>query len=275
MLDSRIIDLSFNKVFLKIVLGEEVPVTISTLKLVDLELANSLTQLQKIASESGDEPTDKLSRKIAAIEKVKVEDLALDFTIPGYDIELRPGGRDIAVTSENVYEYIEEVLDAIIGKGVQVQAKAFKEGFSKVFPVTDLRAFTADELVMLFGNSDEDWTIETLSEAVKADHGFNVESRAIRFLLGVMSEFDGPTRRAFLQFITGSPKLPIGGFKGLNPPLTVVRKPHEAPLTADDYLPSVMTCVNYLKLPEYSTKEMMKEKLRVAIQEGVGSFHLS
>ncbi|KAJ2915477.1 hypothetical protein MD484_g4935, partial [Candolleomyces efflorescens] len=275
MLDSRIIDLHFNKVFLKIVLGEEVPVSISTLKLVDMELANSLAQLQKIASESGEEPTDKLARKIAAIEKVKVEDLALDFTIPGYDIELRPGGRDIAVTSENVYEYIEEVLDAIIGKGVQVQAKAFKEGFSKVFPVTDLRAFTADELVMLFGNSDEDWTIDTLSEAVKADHGFNVESRAIRFLLGIMSEFDGPARRAFLQFITGSPKLPIGGFKGLNPPLTVVRKPHEAPLTADDYLPSVMTCVNYLKLPEYSTKEMMKEKLRVAMQEGVGSFHLS
>ena len=26
-----------------------------------------------------------------------------------------------------------------------------------------------------------------------------------------MAEYDGPTRRAFLQFITGSPKLPIGG----------------------------------------------------------------
>jgi E3 ubiquitin-protein ligase TRIP12 len=65
------------------------------------------------------------------------------------------------------------------------------------------------------------------------------------------------------------------GFRGLNPPLTVVRKPHEAPLTADDYLPSVMTCVNYLKLPEYSSKNIMREKLRTAIQEGMGSFHLS
>lgn len=26
-----------------------------------------------------------------------------------------------------------------------------------------------------------------------------------------MSEFDAPTRRDYLQFITGSPKLPIGG----------------------------------------------------------------
>ena len=32
MLDSRIIDLSFNKIFLKLVLGEDVPLTISTLK---------------------------------------------------------------------------------------------------------------------------------------------------------------------------------------------------------------------------------------------------
>ncbi|KAJ7587961.1 ubiquitin-protein ligase [Mycena floridula] len=273
MLDSRIIDLSFNKIFIKLVLGEDVPLTIATLKLVDIDLANSLTKVQNIAA--GKTGTDKLSRKVAAVEGVSIDDLALDFTIPGYDIELRPGGRDIAVTRENVGEYVQEVLDAIIGKGAALQAKAFKEGFSKVFPITDLAAFSADELVMLFGNGDEDWSSETLSEAVKADHGFNIESRAIRDLLEIMSEYDGPARRSYLQFITGSPKLPIGGFRGLNPPLTVVRKPHEAPLAADDYLPSVMTCVNYLKLPEYSSKAVMKEKLRVAMIEGVGSFHLS
>lgn len=94
-------------------------------------------------------------------EIADVADLALDFTIPGYDIELRPGGRDTAVTSENVEEYIYEVIDAIIGKGAQPQAKAFREGFSKVFPVSDLHSFSADELVMLFGNADEDWSIES------------------------------------------------------------------------------------------------------------------
>jgi E3 ubiquitin-protein ligase TRIP12 len=50
-----------------------------------------------------------------------------------------------------------------------------------------------------------------LNEAIKADHGFHSESRAIRELVGIMSEFDASTRRDFLQFITGSPKLPIGG----------------------------------------------------------------
>lgn len=273
MLDSRIIDLSFNKVFIKLVLGEEVPLTIDSLRLVDNDLANSLAKLQGHASIKGQ--NEKLFRKIALIDIVNVEDLALDFTLPGYDIELRPGGRDIPVTSKNVEQYVDEVLDAIIGSGVQPQAKAFREGFSKVFPITDLQAFSADELVILFGNSDEDWTSETLSEALKADHGFNGESRSIRELIELMTEFDSCTRRNYLQFITGSPKLPIGGFRGLNPPLTVVRKPAESPLTPDDYLPSVMTCVNYLKLPEYSSKKVMKERLRTAMKEGVGSFHLS
>jgi E3 ubiquitin-protein ligase TRIP12 len=30
-------------------------------------------------------------RKVAMVESVTIEDLALDFTIPGYDIELRVG----------------------------------------------------------------------------------------------------------------------------------------------------------------------------------------
>ena len=50
--------------------------------------------------------------------------------------------------------------------------------------------------------------------------------------------------------ITGAPKLPIGGFRGLNPPFTVVRKPHEAPFRADDYLPSVMTCAQVSRAPK-------------------------
>ncbi|KAI9429610.1 ubiquitin-protein ligase [Lactarius indigo] len=261
MLDSRIIDMSFNKVFLKLTLGEDVPLTIDSLKLVDEDLAKSLEKLRSLTSST--KPLDKLQKLLK--EKVDVEDLALDFTIPGYDIELRPNGRNITVTSENVEEYIAEVIEAIIGEGAKLQAKAFREGFSKVFPITDLQAFALDELVMLFGNGDEDWSIETLNEAIKADHGFNAESRTIRSLIEVMSGFETPTRRQYLQFLTGSPRLPIGGFRGLNPPLTVVRKPHEAPLKADDYLPSVMTCL----------KDVMLEKLQVAMKEGIGSFHLS
>jgi E3 ubiquitin-protein ligase TRIP12 len=73
----------------------------------------------------------------------------------------QPNGRNIPVTSENVEEYITGVIEAILGQGARLQAKAFREGFSKVFPITDLQAFALDELVMLFGNAEEDWSIES------------------------------------------------------------------------------------------------------------------
>ena len=70
------------------------------------------------------------------------------------------------------------------------------------------------------------------------------------------------------------------GLKSLNPPLTIVRKTLQAScddddVNVDDYLPSVMTCVNYLKLPDYSSIDVMRAKLGVAASEGQLSFHLS
>ncbi|KAL2393380.1 putative ubiquitin fusion degradation protein C12B10.01c, partial [Exophiala dermatitidis] len=159
--------------------------------------------------------------------------------------------------------------------GVRPQIEAFQAGFSEVFSYSSLKAFTPDELVMLFGRVDEDWSMETLMDSVKADHGYNMDSKSVKNLLQTMSELTPAQRRDFLQFVTGSPKLPIGGFKSLTPMFTVVCKPSEPPYTSDDYLPSVMTCVNYLKLPDYSSQEVLKERLFVAIREGQGAFHLS
>ena len=48
-------------------------------------------------------------------------------------------------------------------------------------------------------------------DSVKADHGYNLDSKSVRNLLQTMSEMTLEERRDFLQFITGSPKLPIGG----------------------------------------------------------------
>ena len=50
-----------------------------------------------------------------------------------------------------------------------------------------------------------------LMDSVKADHGFNMDSKSVKNLLQTMSELTRPERRDFLQFTTGSPKLPIGG----------------------------------------------------------------
>lgn len=68
--------------------------------------------------------------------------------------------------------------------------------------------------------------------------------------------------------------LQLLGFRALKPPLKIVMK-REGGENADNHLPSVMTCQNYLKLPDYSTKELLANKLRYAIREGQNAFHLS
>jgi hypothetical protein len=50
-----------------------------------------------------------------------------------------------------------------------------------------------------------------LMDSVKADHGYNMDSKSVKNLLQAMSELSLSERRDFLQFTTGSPKLPIGG----------------------------------------------------------------
>ncbi|KLT39033.1 hypothetical protein CC85DRAFT_298164 [Cutaneotrichosporon oleaginosum] len=283
MLDSRIIDLNFNRVFLKMVLNKPVKKSIATLKLVDAPLARSLERLQsyqqarqEIEGLAALPPSTRRSKLAAlTIGGAKLHDLSLDFTLPGYDIELKSGGRSIDVDDSNLGEYIELVLDLTLGSGVHHQLQAFQEGFSSIFPVVDLQIFSPDELALLCGNAEEDWSQETLEQAIKADHGYNSDSRVVRDLIDVMTSYSKEERRAFLQFMTGAPKLPLGGFKGLNPQFTVVRKPHEAPFKADDYLPSVMTCATYLKLPNYSSRAVLSSQLMRSMKDGQGSFNLS
>lgn len=92
--------------------------------------------------------------------------------------------------------------------------------------------------------NDEEWTnIAKLMENVVPAHGYHSKSNEYLDLLRFMSELDYEKRRKFLKFVTGSPRLPNGGFSALDPKLTVVlKKPLSAKESSDDILPSVMTC---------------------------------
>lgn len=203
--------------------------------------------------------------------------MGLDFTLPGFpSIELKKGGKDIAVTLENIDQYVRLLCHWTLYEGVSKQLEALREGFESVFPLSQLSVFYPEELEQLFcGNNQAQWEVKTLADCCHPDHGYNHESRAIKYLFEVLSSYNVEEQRKFLQFVTGSPRLPVGGFKSLSPPLTIVRKSFEPDDSPDNYLPSVMTCVNYLKLPDYSSVDAMREKLRVAVNEGQLSFHLS
>ena len=88
----------------------------------------------------------------------------------------------------------------------------------------------------------------------------------------MLDDLDTAERKAFLNFATGCPSLPPGGLANLHPRLTVVRKTVDEGEVDCSY-PSVNTCVHYVKVPEYSAKEVLKRQLLVATTSK--GFHLN
>ena len=279
MLDNRLVDLPFCQTFYKQLLGE--PLSLADLAEVNPSLASQLQKLQRLAHQrtallrGGAKPSD-ASVKALKLDGVEVGDLGLDLTLPGApEIELCADGGARDVTLDNVGEYVQRVLDVYLVEAVLAQVKAFREGFSAVFPIEHLSAFAPSELDCVLNGSKEAWEVSTIVEYLKFDHGYTRASKAIGFLLEILCEMSPAEVATFLKFVTGSPRLPVGGLARLNPRLTIVQKRPEDGISPDAYLPSVMTCANYVKLPDYSSKAVMKQRLFTAINEGQGAFYLS
>jgi E3 ubiquitin-protein ligase TRIP12 len=306
--DCRLLDLPLSPVFYRLAMGR--PVGLFDLRAVDAGLGASLERLHAsacAAATSGCAATvDGCSVEDLCLTFVYPGQ-------EGW--ELRPGGADTPVTSSNLDDYIKDVVDATLGSGIAMQVQAFRTGFESIFSLSALASFYEDELEAMLCGTGETWTTESLASVIKFDHGYTNVSPQVIALLEVLAELDAVDQRRFLRFVTGSPRLPPGGLAALQPRLTVVRKlsaammaaaasgPEGEPGTsaptgsfqserggsfttgsagsalarsaADGDLPSVMTCANYLKLPPYSCKEVVKERLLFAIREGQGSFDLS
>lgn len=285
IMDFRLLDLPLGLPFYKWMLRHESSISSHDLVNIDPGVAKSIQHLEDIIRQKKRIEQDRSHTRETlqqALESLNmngcsVEDLGLDFTLPGFpNIELKKGGKDVPVTIHNLEEYLRLVVYWTLNEGVLRQFESFREGFESVFPLHHLQYFYPEELdQLLCGSKSESWDVKTLMECCRPDHGYTHDSRAVRFLFEVLSSFDAEQQRLFLQFVTGSPRLPVGGFRSLNPPLTIVRKTFESTENPDDFLPSVMTCVNYLKLPDYSSIEIMREKLLIAAREGQQSFHLS
>ncbi|XP_066454265.1 E3 ubiquitin-protein ligase TRIP12 isoform X2 [Eleutherodactylus coqui] len=285
IMDFRLVDIPLGLPFYKWMLRQEFSLASHDLVNVDPVVAKSVYHLEEIVRQKKRLEQDKALTKESlqfALESLNmngcsIEDLGLDFTLPGFpNIELKKGGKDVPVTIHNLDEYVRLVIYWALNEGVSRQFDSFRDGFESVFPLNHLQYFYPEELdQLLCGSKADPWDVKTLMECCRPDHGYTHDSRAVKFLFEILSSFDHEQQRLFLQFVTGSPRLPVGGFRSLNPPLTIVRKTFESTENPDDFLPSVMTCVNYLKLPDYSSIEIMREKLLIAAREGQQSFHLS
>lgn len=287
--DGRLLDLPLSAPFYKLILGQELD--LYDILSFDAEFGKILQEMQilvfrKKSLEAGSGSNERAIDDLR-FRGVPIEDLCFDFTLPGHpEYILKETEENSLVNIDNLEEYVSLVVDATVKSGITRQMEAFRTGFNQVFDISSLQIFSPHELDYLLCGRRELWEPESLADHIKFDHGYTAKSPAIVNLLEIMGEFTPEQQHAFCQFVTGAPRLPPGGLAALNPKLTIVRK-HSSTATntaanaagisdsADDDLPSVMTCANYLKLPPYSTKEIMYKKLLYAISEGQGSFDLS
>ncbi|VVC89078.1 unnamed protein product, partial [Leptidea sinapis] len=87
----------------------------------------------------------------------------------------------------------------------------------------------------------------------------------------IVEEFDGEMRSRLLQFVTGSRRVPLAGFRALQgstgaaaPRLFTLHLVADA---SPDSLPKAHTCFNRLDLPPYPSKEKLRDKLTQAVLE--------
>lgn len=241
-----------------------------------IQFQEQVNQLKWIHNEFSDPDYIYKNLKQVKFKGSSISDLHLNFTLPGYDeIELKPNGKKEIVSLETLEEYITLVAEFTLLQNYQ--AEMFRKGFEKLIPVNCLEVFEPDELEsVICGKDEEIWDSSMLLESILPAHGYNKDSRTFQNLVDVLANFDLHNRQLFLKFCTGSPRLPLGGFKGLHPALTVVKKdPNVLGSSPDIYLPSVMTCQNYLKVPDYTSKEILIKQLKYALNEGNEAFHFS
>ncbi|XP_078031480.1 E3 ubiquitin-protein ligase HECTD1 isoform X6 [Epinephelus lanceolatus] len=246
------------------------------------ELAVKRRQILSSKSLSEDEKNTRLQdlmlrNPLGSGPPLSIEDLGLNFQfcpsskVHGFSaVDLKPNGDDEMVTMENAEEYVELMFDFCMHTGIQKQMEAFREGFNRVFPMEKLSSFSHKEVQMILcGNQSPSWTADDIINYTEPKLGYTRDSpgflRFVRVLCGMSSD----ERKAFLQFTTGCSTLPPGGLANLHPRLTIVRKVD----ATDSSYPSVNTCVHYLKLPEYSSEDIMRERLLAATMEK--GFHLN
>lgn len=124
-------------------------------------------------------------------------------------------------------------------------------------------------------NSDKKlFTAEELSSVIEEAHGYEQGSPIVAQLVDIIgNSFNRLQQMNFVEFLTGIPSLPMTGIRGFEKKITVVKKDMEG--EGERTLPSCNTCFLYLKLPPYSSKEIMRERLLLAITEGRRNYSMS
>ena len=186
-------------------------------------------------------------------------------------VDLVENGRNIEVTEANKFDYIQKLCSSKLYDTIKLQIDALLKGFYSIIPQNLISIFNHRELELVISGlptiNISDWKNNTIYE------NYNEESNIIKWFWEIIESFDNDERAEFLQFVTGSSKVPLEGFSALQGIGGINKFKISKVFDKNfDRLPTAHTCTNQLDLPEYPNKEILYERLTLAIREGKNSF---
>ncbi|RFU78018.1 e3 ubiquitin- ligase huwe1 [Trichoderma arundinaceum] len=185
-------------------------------------------------------------------------------------VDLVPNGREIAVTEENKHEYVRVVVEHKLLSSVKEQMENFLSGFHDIIPAELISIFNEQELELLISGLPDididDWKANT------EYHNYSPSSPQIQWFWRAVRSFDKEELAKLLQFVTGTSKVPLNGFKELEGMNGVNRFNIHRDYGNKDRLPSTHTCFNQLDLPEYDSYDILRSQIIKAITQGSDYF---
>ncbi|KFY92270.1 hypothetical protein V498_05090 [Pseudogymnoascus sp. VKM F-4517 (FW-2822)] len=181
-------------------------------------------------------------------------------------VDLIENGRNVPVTEENKHEYVRLMVEFKLTGSVQEQLDNFLKGFHEIIPAELVAIFNEQELELLISGLPEidvdDWKANT------EYHNYTAASPQIQWFWRAIRSFDKEERAKMLQFVTGTSKVPLNGFKELEGMNGFSRFNIHRDYGNKDRLPTSHTCFNQLDLPEYESYEMLRQQVLTAITTG-------
>ncbi|XP_078734422.1 E3 ubiquitin-protein ligase HACE1-like [Lampetra fluviatilis] len=190
------------------------------------------------------------------------------------EVELKPGGSGVAVTQENKGEYVQLVTELRMTRAIIPQINAFLAGFHRFIPPALVQLFDEYELELLLSGMPE-IDVEDWERNTEYGSGYEPSAPVIQWFWEVVQELSQEERVLLLQFVTGSSRVPHGGFGFLTGGSGLQRFNITAVAYTANLLPTASTCINMLKLPEYPSRESLRDRLLVALHCGSQGYSMA